>query len=316
MKVFIFKVLLGLLAVASTNMQTTENRIKKNVPKVCHTSLERADYNFDVVQINCENEDVLVEALIEIPVEVNFDRLVWSDEFDDSGAIDTSKWHHQTLLPNGDSWYNNEIQHYTDRTDNSYVSDGTMKLVAKKEIFTDQDVTKQYTSARLNSKFAFTYGKIEVKAKLPTGIGTWPAIWTLGKNIKERGGYWTKNFGTTPWPACGEIDIMEHWGDNQNFVQSAMHTPSSFSGTVNKGGQIIPTASTEFHVYTLVWTADSMTFSVDGKVHYVYNPEVKNTDTWPFDSDQYILLNFAIQPSIDPNFTEDAMEIDYVRIYQ
>lgn len=286
---------------------------------------QRTDFNRVLIQINGENnndhfiayiDDVHYDGNIEIPVEPNFDYLVWSDEFDGSGAIDASKWFHQTLLPNGQSWYNNEIQHYTNRTDNTYVSDGTMKLVAKKETFTDQGVTKQYTSARLNSKFAFTYGKVEVRAKLPTGIGTWPAIWTLGKNITEPGGYWTNDFGTTPWPACGEIDIMEHWGDNQNFVQSAMHTPSSHGGTINKGGQIIPTASTEFHVYTLVWTEEKMTFSVDGNIHYVYQPEVQNADTWPFDADQYILLNFAIQPSIDPTFTEDAMEIDYVRVYQ
>lgn len=286
---------------------------------------QRTDFNRILIQVNGEDnndlvtayiDDFLYDGEIEIPVEPDFDYLVWSDEFEGSGAIDTSKWFHQTLLPNGQSWYNNEIQHYTNRTDNTYVSDGTMKLVAKKETFTDQGVTKQYTSARLNSKFAFTYGKVEVRAKLPTGIGTWPAIWTLGKNITEPGGFWTNDYGTTSWPACGEIDIMEHWGDNQNFVQSAMHTPSSHGNTFNKGGQIIPTASTEFQVYKLVWTEEKMIFSVNGNVHYIYNPEVKNPNNWPFDADQYILLNFAIQPSIDPDFTEDDMEIDYVRIYQ
>lgn len=287
--------------------------------------ITRNDFNRVLIQVNGEDNTDLVTAYIDdfyyngaidIPQIPDFDYLVWSDEFDGSGEIDTSKWFHQTLLPNGNSWYNNEIQHYTNRTDNTYVSDGTMKLVAKKEVFTDQGVTKQYTSARLNSKFAFTYGKVEVRAKLPAGIGTWPAIWTLGKNITEPGGYWTNEFGTTPWPACGEIDIMEHWGSDQNFVQSAMHTPSSFGGTVNKGGQLIPTASTDFHVYTLVWTEEQMVFSVNGNVHYIYNPEVKDANTWPFDDDQYILLNFAIQPSIDPNFNEDEMEIDYVRVYQ
>lgn len=287
--------------------------------------ITRTDFNRVLIQVNGENnndfvtayiDDVLYDGIIDVPSEPDFDYLVWSDEFDSSGAIDTSKWFHQTLLPNGNSWYNNEIQHYTNRTENTFESDGTMKLVAKKETFTDQGVTKEYTSARLNSKFAFTYGKVEVRAKLPSGIGTWPAIWTLGKNIIEPGAYWTNEFGTTPWPACGEIDIMEHWGNNQNFVQSAMHTPSSHGGTINKGGQIIPTASTEFHLYTLVWTEDQMTFSVDGNIHYIYNPEVKNADTWPFDDPQYLLLNFAIQPDIDPNFTEDSMEIDYVRIYQ
>ncbi|MFN2396947.1 MAG: family 16 glycosylhydrolase, partial [Bacteroidales bacterium] len=246
-----------------------------------------------------------------------YDELVWYDEFDEDGALEASKWFHQTLLPNGDSWFNGEIQHYTDRIENTFVEDGIMYLVAKKEEFTDQGVTKQYTSARLNSKFAFTYGRVEVKAKLPTGVGTWPAIWMLGKNINEYGAYWdNEGYGTTNWPACGEIDIMEHWGSNQNYVQSAMHTPSSYGGTVNHGGQVIPTASTEFHVYALDWYPDRMVFSVDDVVHYTYNPEVQNADTWPFDEDQYLLLNIAIIPNIDPNFTESAMEIDYVRVYQ
>lgn len=287
--------------------------------------ITRTDFNRVLIQVNGEDnndfvtayiDDVLYDGTIEVPTEPDFDVLVWSDEFNGSGAIDNSKWFHQTILPNGVSWFNNEIQHYTNRTTNTFENEGNLNLVAKKETFTDQGVTKEYTSARLNSKFAFTYGKVEVRAKLPSGVGTWPAIWTLGQNITETGAFWADEFGTTPWPACGEIDIMEHWGNNQNFVQSAMHTPSSSGGTINKGGQIIPTASTAFHVYTLVWTEEQMIFSVDGNVHYIYNPEEKNADTWPFDAPQYILLNFAIQPDIDPNFTEDAMEIDYVRVYQ
>ena len=139
-------------------------------------------------------------------------------------AIDTTKWFHQTRLPNGWGWFNNEQQHYTDRTENSYVSNGSLKIVAKRETFTDQGHTKQFTSARLNSKYAFRYGRVEVRAKMPTGVGTWPAIWTLGKNITENGGYWqTQGYGTTGWPDCGEIDIIEHWGNNQNYVQSALH---------------------------------------------------------------------------------------------
>ena len=242
--------------------------------------------------------------------------LVWSDEFESNGAVNSEKWHHQTLLPNGYSWYNSELQHYTNRIQNSYTENGLLKIVAIKENFTDQGHTKQYTSARLNSKFSFTYGKVEVRAKLPYGVGTWPAIWTLGKNIIEPGGYWTNSFGTTSWPACGEIDIMEHWGDNQNYVQSATHTPSSYGGTINHGGQTISTASSELHTYTLVWTAEKLVFSVDGVVHYTYNPPVKDSNTWPFDSEQYLLLNLAIAPDIIPNFTESAMEIDYVRVYQ
>ena len=243
--------------------------------------------------------------------------LVWNDEFDGSGAIDSEKWFHQTQLPNGNSWYNNEIQHYTDRLDNSYVSDGTLKIVAKKETYTDQGQTKEYTSARLNSKYAFTYGRVEVRAKLPEGVGTWPAIWMLGQNISEPGAYWqTQGYGTTSWPYCGEIDIMEHWGGNQNYVQSALHTPSSYGGTSNVGGQYISNASTQFNVYTLEWTPEQMIFSVNGYIHYTYNPNPQNSETWPFDAPQYLLMNIAIESSITSSFTETKMEIDYVRVYE
>jgi beta-glucanase (GH16 family) len=286
--------------------------------------VQRTDFNRVLIQLNGENNNFQVLAYIDdvlfngTPVAPSpFTELVWSDEFNGNGAIDTTKWFHQTQLPVGGSWFNGEIQHYTGRTDNSYVANGNLHLVAKRENFTAQGHTKTHTSARLNSKFAFTYGRVETRAQLPTGIGTWPAIWMLGKNINEDGAYWDRNgFGTTPWPACGEIDIMEHWGDNQNFVQSAMHTPSSFGNTVDKGGQTIPTASTAFHVYVVEWSPEKMVFSVDGRVHYTYNPAVKNASTWPFTTDQYLLLNIAIQPSILPSFTQSEMVVDYVRVYQ
>jgi len=183
-------------------------------------------------------------------------------------SVNSAKWYQQTRLPNGSGWYNNEQQHYTNRTDNSYVSNGSLKIVAKKERYQDQGVTKNYTSARLNSKFAFQYGRVEVRAKLPSGLGTWPAIWMLGKNISELGAYWqTQGFGTTSWPASGEVDIMEHWGRNENDIQSAMHTPSSYGTTVNNGGQYIATATSEFHIYKLEWTAEKMVFSVDDNIH-------------------------------------------------
>jgi len=243
--------------------------------------------------------------------------LVWEDNFESQGAINSENWFHQTLLPNGYSWYNSELQHYTNRIENSYVEDGLLKIVAIKEPFTDQGHTKSYTSARLNSKFSFKYGKIEIRAKLPYGQGTWPAIWTLGKDIIEPGGYWTESgFGTSAWPACGEIDIMEHWGSNQNFVQSATHTPSSYGGTINHGGQWISTASSQHHTYGLEWTEEKLVFSVDDVVHYTYNPPIKNSNTWPFDAEQYLILNIAISPDISPNFVQSALEIDYVRVYQ
>ncbi len=288
-----------------------------------HPSL-RSDFNRVVIQLNGEdNNDQVLAYLDDLTFyhtaseDPGFDFLVWSDEFEGEGAIDTSKWFHQTQLPNGGSWFNSEIQHYTARVENSFLGGGNLNLTAINETFTDQGVTKEFTSARLNSKFVFTYGRVEVKAKLPTGVGTWPAIWMLGQNISEAGAYWeTLGYGTTSWPECGEIDIMEHWGDNQNYVQSAMHTPSSFGATENHGGQYIPNASDDFHVYTMEWTEEMIKFKVDGVTHYTYNPEVKNASTWPFDDPQYILLNIAIQEFIIDSFTQDAMEIDYVRVYQ
>ncbi|MCU4174428.1 family 16 glycosylhydrolase [Carboxylicivirga sp. N1Y90] len=285
---------------------------------------QRSDFNRVVIQVNGENNTDHVLAYIDdftydgsIEADPEFTQLIWADEFDGNGDIDQNKWFRQHQLPIGGGWYNGELQHYTDRLDNSYLENGILKVVAKKETYNDQGVTKNYTSARLNSKFTFKYGKVEVHAKLPSGVGTWPAIWMLGKNINEDGAYWdNQGYGTTAWPACGEIDIMEHWGSNQNFVQSATHTPSSYGSTVNHGGQTISTVSSEFHVYTLQWTEDKLVFSVDDMVHYTYKPDVKNADTWPFDDEQYLLFNVAIQSTIDPNFQEGAMEIDYIRVYQ
>ncbi|MFT6165885.1 MAG: beta-glucanase (GH16 family) [Vicingaceae bacterium] len=285
---------------------------------------QRTDFNRILIQLNGENNNDQVLAYIDdfyyfdsiIPPPV-YNNLVWSDEFSTNGPVDATKWFHQTQLPQGGNWYNGEIQHYTNRTANSVVSNGELNLIAKRESFTDQGHTKQFTSARLNSKFAFTYGKVEVRAKMPTGVGTWPAIWMLGKNITEPGGYWqTQNFATTPWPACGEIDIMEHWGNNQNYVSSATHTTSSSGNTINTGGRMIPTVSTAYHVYTLEWRPDRLIFSVDSIVHFTYQPAVRNNSTWPFDADQYILLNIAIEPTIASSFTQSSMDIDYIRIYQ
>ncbi|MEO0554950.1 MAG: family 16 glycosylhydrolase [Bacteroidota bacterium] len=289
---------------------------------------DRTDFNRVVIQVNGENNDDHVLAYLDdvsydgtIVIEEFddpvYDSLVWADEFDGDGEINISKWHHQTQLPNGGSWYNNEIQHYTNRIENSFVSDGMLKIVAKNEAFTDQGFTKQYTSARLNAKYAFKYGRVEIRAKMPFGVGTWPALWMLGKNINEAGGYWdNQGFGTTGWPQCGEIDIMEHWGDNQNYIASATHTPSSFGDTFNKGGRTIPTVSSEFHVYSLDWYEKRLVFSVDDVIHYTYKPGALNADTWPFDAEFYLLFNVAILPNIDASFIESALEVDYVRVYQ
>ena len=290
--------------------------------------VQRTDFNRVLIQINGENNYDQVLAYIDdfnypdataVPYTPIYNALVWSDEFNGNGMIDTSKWFHETILPNGNSWWNNEQQHYTDRLVNSNQNNGSLHVIARNETFTDQGVTKSYTSARLNSKFAFTYGRIEVRANLPTGDGTWPAIWMLGKNFDEmtNGSYWDQQgFGSLPWPNCGEIDIMEHWGSNQNYISSAIHTPSSYGATVNHDGRVIPGVSDGFHVYQAEWTPDRIVFTVDDIVHYVYEPAVQDSSTWPFDAPQFILLNIAIDPSISSSFTQDTLEIDYVRVYQ
>ena len=297
----------------------------KNLDPTSEEPVNRRDFNRVVIQINGENNKDDVSAYIDDLDFVKstggssntspYTNLIWSDEFNNNGAIDNEKWHHQTKLPDGNGWYNGEVQHYTDKQANSFELSGNLNIVAQKENFSDQGVTKNYTSARLNSKFAFTYGRVEVRAQLPRGVGTWPAIWMLGKNINELGGYWQPTFGTTGWPACGEIDIMEHWGSNQNFVQSAMHTPSSNGATINKGGKTVPNASDMFHVYSVDWFEDRMVFSIDNNELYVYEPQQLNPSTWPFNEDQYILLNIAIESGVSSSFTKSAMLIDYVRVY-
>ncbi|WP_178988198.1 family 16 glycosylhydrolase [Winogradskyella schleiferi] len=253
-------------------------------------------------------------------LDVIYTDLVWADEFDTNGAVDSSKWFHQTQIPAGGSWFNGEEQHYTDRIENSFVDNGFLNISAIKEIFTDQGETKEYTSARLNSKYAFTYGRVDVRAKLPSGDGTWPAIWTLGKNVSEAGAYWqTQGFGTTGWPACGEIDIMEHGLGATNHVSSALHTPSSYGNTFNVQSYVLNDVANDYHVYSMNWSPNQITFLIDDVGFYTYNPAIKDGSTWPFYEDQYLILNIAlggISGAIDPNFVQSNMEIDYVRVYQ
>lgn len=233
-------------------------------------------------------------------------KLIFSDEFDTDGSPDSSKWGYD-IGTGSNGWGNNESQYYTNRPENVVVEGGLLKITAKKESYQGSE----YTSTRMLTmgKFDFKYGKVEVKAKLPEGGGTWPAIWMLGSNIETAG-----------WPACGEIDIMEHVGNNQGTVQSAMHTPSSYGNTEDHGSQYLSDVSTQFHVYAVEWTNSEMVFTVDDIVHYKYRPATKNSDTWPFNANQFIILNIAMGGGfggiIDPNFTSSTMEIDYVRVYQ
>ena len=218
--------------------------------------------------------------------------MVWNDEFDYTGAPNSSKWHHQTYPPGGSSWFNGEEQNYTARIENSYVSNGSLKIEAIKEPYRDptSGSTKQYTAARLNSKYAFKYGRMEVKAKLPAAQGTWPAIWTLGKNISENGAYWeTQGYGDTAWPACGEIDIMEQDGDKSK-TSGAFHFPDS-NGNRTYTFDYISVSNTDsnWHVYAMDWSAETIELSVDGTVFHTLN----NAQNPYFDNEQFILLNIA-----------------------
>ncbi|NEW80258.1 MAG: glycoside hydrolase family 16 protein [Gelidibacter sp.] len=258
--------------------------------------------NYNVF-VSAYKADKFISKNITITIKVNTG-LIFSDEFDTPGSPNTNKW---TYDLGAGGWGNGESQYYTNRTDNVVIANGILKITAKKESYQGA----AYTSTRMKTqgKFDFKYGKVEVRAKLPQGGGTWPAIWMLGSNIT-----------TVGWPACGEADIMEHAGNRQGIVQSAMHTPSSNGNTANVGSQTLADVSTAFHVYAVEWTSQSMVFSVDGVVHYTYNPATKNSSTWPFDAKQFLILNVAMGGSfgggIDPAFTESSMEIDYVRVYQ
>ncbi len=258
-------------------------------------------YTVYVYAYSSTNDNISTsEKVIVYVTPESFDTLIFSDEFNTeiSGSPDDSKWNYD--IGTGDwGWGNNEAQYYTSRTDNVVVEDGLLKITAKKESYQGSE----YTSTRMKTqgKFNFTYGRVEVRAKLPQGGGTWSAIWMLGSNITSVG-----------WPACGEVDIMEHVGNNQGHVQSAMHTPSSSGNTQNKGGRNIATVSSEFHVYVVEWTSEEMIFMVDDIEHYRYSPSSKNMDNWPYDANQFIILNVAMGGgmggNIDPNFTQSSME--------
>jgi beta-glucanase (GH16 family) len=233
----------------------------------------------------------------------NFE-LVWSDEFiGDSGtAADAAKWTYD--LGTGNSgWGNGELQYYTNSSSNVFISDGTLKIKVIKENVGGS----AYTSARLlpKGKFDFKYGKVEVSAKLPVGAGTWPAIWMLGADIN-----------TNTWPACGEIDIMEHKGNDLNKIYSTLHYPGRFGGNADGNTLTIANATTSFHVYGLEWSATTIKMTVDGYVVH----SVPNTASIPFNHNFFMLLNVAMGGSfggtVDPNFTNATMEVDYIRVYK
>ncbi|MGQ1787672.1 MULTISPECIES: glycoside hydrolase family 16 protein [unclassified Saccharicrinis] len=236
--------------------------------------------------------------------------LIWSDEFNES-SINTDNWTFE--VGHGDwGWGNNELQYYTDG-DNANIQDGKLIITARK--VDDNTTTGSYTSARMVTmdKQEFTYGRIEVRAKLPSGRGVWPAIWMLGANLSTAG-----------WPACGEIDIMEYVGYQPNVVHSTIHTASGSGVDGSGGSQTLDSAEEEFHVYGMIWNEESITFYIDTEdnITHTYAPAVKNANNWPFDKSQFFILNLAVggnwggAQGIDNSIFPQTMEIDYVRVYE
>ena len=226
--------------------------------------------------------------------------LVWSDEFDTPGAPDPSKWGYDL---GAGGWGNNELQYYTNRLVNASVSNGTLKIVATREAFSGS----AFTSARLLSKgkFSFKYGKLEFRAKLPSGGGTWPALWMLGDNISTAG-----------WPACGEIDVMEHVGNQPNKIYGTLHYPGRSGGSADGSTTMITNAMTAFHDYAVEWNSSTIKISVDGTVYHTVN----NTNSLPFNQNFFLIMNIAmggnLGGSVDPAFSTGTMEVEYVRVYQ
>lgn len=255
-----------------------------------------------LVKVTAKSDNGLT-ATQSADVKVSFSKLlIWSDEFSDDGAPNPDKWGYD--IGTGDNgWGNNEAQYYTNRSENVIISNGTLKITAQKEQYSG----KSYTSARLltRGKFDITYGRVEVSAKLPTGGGTWPAIWMLGNSVQTLG-----------WPACGEIDIMEHKGNEPTKLYSTLHYPERFGGNGNGTTTDQNNMSASFHKYTLDWTPATLKFYVDDKLYFTF----KNEASLPFNNKFFLLLNFAIGGNfggaIDPAFSKSTFEVDYVRVYK
>ena len=242
--------------------------------------------------------------------------LVWSDEFDgpSGSGVDPAKW---TAETGGWGWGNNELEYYTNRTQNAYLDSGTLVIKAIKETYTGSDgVTRDYTSARLITKnrFTQTYGRFEARIKLPSGQGIWPAFWLLGSNID-----------TVSWPNCGEIDIMENIGREPSIIHGTFHGPG-YSGANGigaayelPGGQRF---ADDYHTFSVEWEPNVIRFYVDGILYKTRTPaDLPPGRTWVFDHPFFIILNVAVggywpgNPDATTAFPQ-TMRVDYVRVYQ
>ena len=233
--------------------------------------------------------------------------LVWSDEFDRDGLPDETRWSYEEGFIR-----NNEAQYYTRaRPENARVEDGMLVIEARRESFG----AASYTSASLTTKgrASWRYGRIEVRAKLPTGRGMWPAIWMLGDNIDQVG-----------WPECGEIDIMENVGFDPDRVHGNVHTEAfnHVLGT-NKGASIEVSRPYEaFHLYAVEWHPDRIDFFIDDRRYFTFVNSGAGPAEWPFDQPHFLIINAAIgggwggQQGIDDSIFPQRYFVDYVRVYQ
>ncbi len=236
-------------------------------------------------------------------------KLVWNDEFNYTGLPDPTKWGYDV---GGNGWGNNEAQFYTKAdTNNAVVGNGFLSIIARKE----KHEGKEYTSARVvtRGKKDWSYGRVDIRAKLPKGRGTWPAGWMLGSNIN-----------TVGWPQCGEVDILEHVGYDPDTVVGSIHSTAynHVKGTQKTKRIFIKNPYSEFHVYSCQWNAKKMTFFLDEISYLTVQNEQKTDKEWPFNNPMYVLLNVAIggnwggTKGIDESIFPVRMEVDYVRVYQ
>ena len=244
--------------------------------------------------------------------------LVWNDEFN-GDSIDDQKWNKLLWRP---GWVNNESQAYTDRDTNLFIRDG--KLVIRGLIepgysgidYTGTAYSADFTSGRLNTagKETWTYGRFDIRAKLPKGNGSWPAIWMLGSDISTAG-----------WPHCGEIDIMEHVGYEKGNIHASIHTTdyNHMIGTQKTGQVMVPTATDSFHVYSLKWDSTYIHYLVDDDPYFfINNDSAGDKKKWPFNNPHYVILNLAIggnwggAKGIDNSVFPMEMEVDFVRVFK
>ncbi len=290
---------------AATNAVSYEydfgNGVFKTVPSgmVTYKYPSSGTYTVNVIAKSANGQTVSRSVQVTVSVVLS---LVWSDEFETAGAPDPAKWGYD-IGTGANGWGNNELEYYTNRPQNAVVANGVLKITAISENYSG----KAYTSARLltKGKFSFAYGRIEVRAKLPAGAGTWPAIWMLGDNINTAG-----------WPACGEVDIMEHRGSELNKIYGTLHYPGHFGGNGDGSTLVVPDVTTAFHNYIVEWSPATIKFYVDTQLYYTFI----NSGSLPFNQNFFIILNVAMGGNfggpVDPTFANASMEVDYVRVYQ